>query len=127
MRQRAIIALACLAALSGCYEGKMDHPLDCGMGITRWPGYCLRPGTAGYDREHPPDRVWMKPGATQDQFAQDRYACMQESRSSISRGYAVGGFNAGNGVVLPATGQSYSGETIIEPLFVACMGARGYK
>ena len=110
MRQRAIIALACLAALSGCYEGKMDHPLDCGMGITRWPGYCLRPGTPGYDREHPPDRVWMK-----------------QSRSSISRGYAVGGFNAGNGVVLPATGQSYSGETIIEPLFVACMGARGYK
>jgi hypothetical protein len=112
--------------LSGC----ANHPLDCAMGLSLWQGYCPTPGTRGYEIEqarYPQPRIWSKLGATGEQFAKDRYACMQEARSNISGASVMGGFRTANGVVLPGNGQAYSRETISQPLFEACLEARGYQ
>jgi len=65
--------------------------------------------------------------STDPQFAKDRYACMQESRSNVSGASVVGGFSTGNGVVFPGSGRSFSQEEINPTLYRACMEARGHK
>jgi hypothetical protein len=118
-----------LLILSGC----ANHPLDCAMGLSLWQGYCPTPGTRGYEVEQArqpqpsPVRTWSKTGATREQFAKDKYACMQESRSSVSSANVVGGLRLNNGMALPARGLATSGETISEPLLDACLEARGYQ
>jgi hypothetical protein len=61
------------------------------------------------------NKVWEKPGATQAEFAQEKYACMQQSQSRVSTAsvnqYGGGGFSA---------------VTTNKPLFDACMNARGW-
>ena len=125
-----MLLVAALLALIGCtYEGKFDHPLDCAMGLTLYPGYCPRPGTPGYEREqvmHPPPLVWSRAGASGQDFAKDRYACMQESRSNVAGASGMGSFQLSNGTILPGSSSAYSRETINGPLFSACMEARGY-
>ncbi len=58
---------------------------------------------------------WYKPGATQSEFAEDRYECMQSSQERVSGAY-----------VNAYGGASSSGTTTNMPLFQACMEARGY-
>jgi hypothetical protein len=128
---RTLILLSFLA-LSGCmYNGNFDHPLDCAMGLTLWPGYCPRPGTAGYEREQasrPRQVLWNAPeGQTSTGFAKDKYACMQEARSNVSGGSVTGGVRLSTGVVLPGNGSSFSREVVSQPMFAACMEARGYQ
>ena len=59
--------------------------------------------------------VWVKPGATQADFAQERYACMQQSQHRVSSAY-----------VDQYGGSSNSQVTTNTPLFGACMNARGW-
>jgi hypothetical protein len=63
---------------------------------------------------------------TDPQFVKDRYACMQEARSSISSATVVGGFSTSNGFSIPGSGRSFSGEQINGTLYKACMQARGH-
>jgi hypothetical protein len=66
---------------------------------------------------------WYKPGMSQQEFAQDRYECMASSQMQVS-GAAV------NGSATPYYGQvngaASSYTTTNNPLFSACMQARGY-
>jgi hypothetical protein len=59
--------------------------------------------------------TWTKPGLTQDQFAKDRYGCMQQSQQRVSSAYVdqYGGGSV-NHVITNAN------------LFNACMTAQGY-
>jgi hypothetical protein len=61
------------------------------------------------------NNVWVKPGATQAEFAQEKYACMQQSQHRVSTAYVDQ-----NG------GSSDSRVTTNNPLFGACMNARGW-
>lgn len=92
--------------------------------------------------------VWYKPGATQEQFAQDRFDCMSRSQMQVSasnvsgRGstYYGGGnvtcntfgvttnCSGGGGYSQPGyvSGSSASYVTTNVPLFQACMEARGW-
>lgn len=58
---------------------------------------------------------WYKSGATNAEFAQDKYACMERSQEQVSGAY-----------VNPYGGAASSGTTTNIPLFQACMEARGY-
>jgi predicted aspartyl protease len=59
--------------------------------------------------------TWVKPGLTQEQFAKDRYACMQQSQQRVSSAYVSQyGGGAVNHVITNAN------------LFNACMTAQGY-
>jgi hypothetical protein len=65
----------------------------------------------------PPQKVWMKPGSTQQTFAQDRYQYIQEAKTSYSSTY-----------VDPYTGaSSSSGVRVDSGLFGACMEAKGWQ
>jgi hypothetical protein len=59
--------------------------------------------------------VWVKSGATQAEFAQDKYSCMQQSQHRVSSAY-----------VDQYGGSSNSRVTTNNPLFGACMNARGW-
>jgi hypothetical protein len=91
---------------------------------------------------------WYKPGVTQQQFSQDKYACMSSSQMQYSQStvqgtggtYNGGGSttcnvwgntvncNGDGGYSTPGSvnGQSSSGVTTNMPLFQACMQSRGY-
>jgi len=60
-------------------------------------------------------KVWVKPGLTQEQFAKDRYSCMQQSQQRVSAAFVneYGG-SSSNHVITNAN------------LFSACMSAQGY-
>ncbi len=58
---------------------------------------------------------WYKPGATQADFAQDKYSCMESSQERVSGAY-----------VNPYGGAASSETATNIPLFQACMEARGY-
>jgi hypothetical protein len=128
---RKILLLGVLA-LSGCYQGKMSHPIDCAMGLTFWQGYCPVPGTPGYAKEQAiapiPEHWQMPPNKPAALFAKDRYECMQEGRSNFSAGGSVAGAGANRkfGIGL-GIGSEYSGETVNRSLMIACMQARGYE
>jgi hypothetical protein len=59
--------------------------------------------------------VWVKPGATQSEFAQQKYACMQQSQQQVSSAY-----------VNQYGGSSDSHVTTNKPLFNACMNSQGW-
>lgn len=61
-------------------------------------------------------KQWAKDGATQDEFARDRYQCIQESKLPYSQAY-----------VNPYYGGSSQGVRFDPTLFQACMEARGYS
>jgi hypothetical protein len=91
---------------------------------------------------------WYNPGVTQQQFAQDKFACMNGSQMQVSTSnvngtgssYYEGGnvtcntfgsttnCSGGGGYAQPGqiTGSSASYVTTNMPLFQACMQARGY-
>lgn len=58
---------------------------------------------------------WQKQGASQDDFARDRYTCLQQSQQSASSAYVNG-----NG------GIANSGSITNGGLFGACMNASGW-
>jgi hypothetical protein len=58
---------------------------------------------------------FSKPGATQEQYMADRYACYQESAQNASGAY-----------VNAYGGASSSGVVHSRGAWLACMGARGY-
>lgn len=62
----------------------------------------------------PPIR-WAKEGGNQDQFMQDRYACIQQAQQHRSGAYVNDG-----------TGSAYGTVVISQGMFTSCMGARGY-
>jgi hypothetical protein len=65
--------------------------------------------------EDVPTVKWSKPGATYDEFMQDRGACVGQAREE-SRPFYVGG-------------QRYAGrpDALDSGLFFPCMAARGYR
>ena len=69
--------------------------------------------------------VWVKPGGTNDDFARDRYACLQTSQQSFSRSSAVntGGISA----VGVTTASSVSGSETNLELVDACMNSKGWR
>jgi hypothetical protein len=67
--------------------------------------------------------VWYKPGGTQQEFARDRYECMASSQMSVSQAAVNGSATPAYGSV---NGAASSYTTTNEPLFSACMQARGY-
>ncbi len=60
-------------------------------------------------------QLWVKPGASQNDFASDRYACLQESQQqgSSARVNAYGG-------------AAESGSYTNQGLFISCMTAKGW-
>jgi hypothetical protein len=60
------------------------------------------------------NNVWVKPGASTTEFAQTKYACMQQSQNRVSSAY-----------VNEYGGSSESRVTTNSPLFSACMNAQG--
>ena len=69
--------------------------------------------------------VWIKPGAGQNEFAQARYECLQNSQQQRS----TATYNNSGGYVSPmASSQGYatSGAVTNEQLFGACMNAKGW-
>jgi predicted aspartyl protease len=59
--------------------------------------------------------TWVKPGLTQEEFAKDRYACMQQSQQRVGTAYVSQyGGGASNRVITNGN------------LFNACMNAQGY-
>lgn len=60
--------------------------------------------------------VWVKPGASQNDFAQDKYSCMQQSQQRVSGAY------------VNAYGGAASEKVVTnEGLFNACMQSRGWS
>ena len=64
---------------------------------------------------HQPEGIWTKPGASQDDFSKDRYACMQQSQQPNSVAY----FNRYGG-------GANSSVITNGNLFGACMNASGW-
>jgi hypothetical protein len=62
-----------------------------------------------------PQKQWYKPGASYNDFTNDRYACMQESKAPVSGTY-----------VNRYGGASSSSVEVNNNMFSACMQARGY-
>ena len=60
--------------------------------------------------------VWNRPGATEAEFNSERYRCSAESQQQSSSAY-VGKYG----------GFASSGQTTNEPLYNACMTARGWS
>jgi hypothetical protein len=69
--------------------------------------------------------VWNKPGATQGDFARDKYTRVQQARSPTSSSYLSGGYHVGSAYV-PLSGGSSSGEIVNGNFFRPCMEAQGY-
>jgi hypothetical protein len=66
--------------------------------------------------------VWDKPGATKQEFAKDKYECMQEAQQTQSG--ATGAYCSGY-VCVPSQAES---KVVTNPtLFSSCMEARGYS
>jgi len=65
---------------------------------------------------------WSKPGWTQQEWAKDKYECMQEAQQQ--RSHAMGGFCSGY-VCVP--GRSDSTVVTNWTLFNACLEARGWS
>ena len=65
--------------------------------------------------------VWNKPNATQDDYARDRYTCLQQSQQVSSSGYI-----APNVLLGGYQGFSSSGVGTNFELFNACMNANGW-
>ena len=63
--------------------------------------------------------TFSKAGASDEQQARDRYACMQESR--------VGDLVGGQQDAVMFHGQNKLAQREANRLFEACMGARGYR
>lgn len=59
--------------------------------------------------------VWLKPGASQDDFSRDRYGCMQESQQRVG-GAVVNQFGGSATNTVVTNGQ----------LFGSCMNSRGW-
>ena len=71
-----------------------------------------------------PEKLWYSNfHNSAQQFAEDRYACLQESQQPRSGSYAGA---ARSGQYGSAAGGSYSGMAASGELFSACMEARGY-
>jgi hypothetical protein len=89
--------------------------------------------------------VWVKPGGTQGEFSQDRYACMQQAqqRASSTTVNVYGGASSGTnmpelggsnfassmGSTIQAAGDvglQQANRTNSQNLFNACMNARGW-
>ena len=75
---------------------------------------------------HPPTLVWSTANANGQDFAKDKHACTQESRSNVAGASGLGSFRLSNGAILPGSRLASSRETVSGPLFNACMKARGY-
>lgn len=59
--------------------------------------------------------TWNKPGASQNDFSQDRYACMQQAQQPVS------------GAVVNAYGGAASSQVVTNGnLFSSCMNAKGW-
>jgi hypothetical protein len=69
--------------------------------------------------------VWVKPGAKDSDFNQEKYACMQSAQQPYASSI---GYNSG-GIVSPSaitTASSSAGIATNEQLFNACMNAKGW-
>ena len=69
------------------------------------------------------NNVWYQANASQEVFAQDRYACLQQAQQPNSTAYYgdYGGLLAGKQYTAQA------GMVTNNPLFTACMNARGWS
>jgi hypothetical protein len=80
-------------------------------------------------------QVWTKPNLSQQDFARDKYACVQDSRSQASSGFLSGSYG-GSGYLIGGNGgynnsggtfgSYHSGEVINNNVFRPCMEAKGY-
>lgn len=60
-------------------------------------------------------QTWIKPGATQNEFSQDKYDCMQQAQQRVS------------GVLVNAYGGAATNQVITNGnLFSSCMNAKGW-
>jgi 5-methylcytosine-specific restriction endonuclease McrA len=67
------------------------------------------------------NQVWNKPNSSQNDFARDRYTCLQQSQQASSVGYVIP-----NAVLGGYQGYSSSGVSTNDSLFNACMNANGW-
>jgi len=77
---------------------------------------CCAIALAGCAADRPVVR-WSRPGATYDQFVQDRAACVEETRAN-SQPFFIGGSRFGS-----SRGADAALDT---GLFAPCMNSRGY-
>ena len=73
----------------------------------------------------PPLMVWNKSGASASEFNTERYQCMQSSQHQYSSAYVSGSYVPGFGAGY--SGSASSGQTTNQPLFNACMNAKGWS
>ena len=59
--------------------------------------------------------IWYKPDFEQQRFAQDRYACLQQTQVPVS-----------NATINAYGGYAQSGIVTDEKMFSACMHTKGY-
>jgi len=69
-----------------------------------------------------PEKQWYKPVFTQEEWAKDKYACMQQAQQT--RAYSTGPTGGG---IFYEPGQSKSEVVTNWELFNACMEARGWS
>ena len=72
-----------------------------------------------------PQMLWVKPNANQNEFAQVRYECLQNSQQnrSVAQYNNVGGYVSG---ASNSQGYAVSGVVTNEQLFAACMNSKGW-
>jgi len=88
-------------------------------------------------------RAWTKAGASPEDLARDRYACIQESRVPYGTSYGAAGFSSSGGSAgwgsraglaqggsdggFIFVGAARHAQTEANRLFDACMEARGWR
>ena len=65
--------------------------------------------------------VWNKPGASQDEFAKNKYICLQQSQQ-----YSSGSYIAPNALLGGYQGFSSGGMGTNPTLFESCMNSKGW-
>jgi len=80
-------------------------------------------------------RTWVKPGATEESFTRDKYACLQEATPVRPSGGSVPDYTlqaSPSGTFITgipygmSQAQALSGSRVSMQIFNACMEARGY-
>lgn len=70
-----------------------------------------------------PETQWHKPASSAQEFAADKFACLQQSQQQTSGAY-LGGNRAG--AYGNVAGAAYSGAVTNEAMFSACMQSKGW-
>ena len=109
-------------------NGKMNRPSDFSQPV-HW---VLALGLLAASCAGPGPVRWQKPGATQDQWVQDKAACQSRARKETERrfqetGSEIGSPVYGSGRTLEKNMALYEARRTERRLYEHCLRARGYR